>query len=545
MNSKSEFGRFLSFLTRRKWEILLVSGTLLAIAAIVIAQLPRSYRSNATVLIEEPAVAPGASAAAEVGADERLQVISRQVIARGSIQQLIDKFNLDPDGRRPAPEGFIQSIRRNITFETLDAEVTNKRSGSKTTTTIAFTVGYEGRSPEQARQVTSELVSMFIQENTRSQMQQVSDAERVLSDEAGRLDAQMNEISENLARFKERNAGQLPEMAQTNLQLRERTEAELLENARRITSLAQRKVELETQLNMVRPEAVITPTGDRILSAEERLRVARTQLAALSAVYSAEHPDVDRLRREIAALERIAGANAASAEPPELPKLRAELSALRQRYSEVHPDVVKVRERIRALENARANATPAANDARAENPAYIALSGQLSAAQSELASANARQAELRGKLAEYDRRLKDAPKAEREYGDITRERENLSRRYQDVRAKLMEVEAARKLKRERKTESFSILEPPSLPERAIKPNVIALSLLAILLSAAAGLGVAGVREAMDTTIADADQLAGQIGVPVLARIPEMRVAHARRLGRFQPLLGRRLRRQSF
>lgn len=542
MNSKSEFGRFLSFLTRRKWEILLVSGTLLAIAALVIAQLPRGYRSSATVLIEETA---GTSATSEVGADERLQVISRQVIARGSIQQLIDKFNLDPDGRRPSPEGFIQGIRRNITFETLDAEVTNKRSGSKTTTTIAFNVGYEGRSPEQARQVTSELVSMFIQENARSQMQQVSDAGRALSEEAGRLEAQMNEISENLARFKERNAGQLPEMAQTNLQLRERTEAELLENARRITSLAQRKVELETQLNMVKPEPYITPTGDRILSADERLRVARTQLAALSAVYSAEHPDVDRLRREIAALERIATASPANAESPELPKLRAELSALRQRYSEVHPDVTKVRERIRALESLRANATPAANDARAENPAYIALSGQLSAAQSELVSANARQGELRAKLAEYDRRLKDAPKAEREYGDITRERENLSRRYQDVRAKLMEVEAARKLKRESKTESFSILEPPSLPERAVKPNVIALSLLAILLSVAAGLGVAGVREAVDTTIADAEQLAGQIGVPVLARIPEMRIARAQRLGRFQPLLGRRLRRQFF
>jgi capsular polysaccharide biosynthesis protein len=79
----------------------------------------------------------------------------------------------------------------------------------------------------------------------------------------------------------------------------------------------------------------------------------------------------------------------------------------------------------------------------------------------------------------------------------------------------------------------------------VKPNVIALSLLAILLSVAAGLGVAGVREAVDTTIADADQLAGQIGVPVLARIPEMRIARARRLGRFQPLLGRRLRRQFF
>ena len=544
MNSKSEFGRFLSFLTRRKWEIVLVSGTLLTLAAIVIAQLPRSYRSNATVLIEEPAVAPGA-AAAEIGADERLQVISRQVVARGSIQQLIDKFNLDPDGRRPAPEGFIQGIRRNITFEMLDAEVTNKRSGSKTTTTIAFTVGYEGRSPEQARQVTSELVSMFIQENARTQMQQVSDAGRVLSEEAGRLEAQMNEISENLTRFKERNAGQTPEMAQTNLQLRERTEAELMENARRITSLAQRKVELETQLNMVKPEPVITPTGDRILSADERLRVARTQLAALSAVYSAEHPDVDRLRREIAALERIATATSASAESPELPKLRAELSTLRQRYSEVHPDVTKVRERIRALESMRATAGSPTTDGRAENPAYIAISGQLSAAQSELVSANARQGELRAKLAEYDRRLKDAPKAEREYGDITRERENLSRRYQDVRAKLMEVEAARKLKRESKTESFSILEPPSLPERAAKPNVIALSLLAILLSVAAGLGVAGVREAMDTTIADADQLAGQIGVPVLARIPEMRVARTRRLGRFQPLLGRRLRRQSF
>jgi polysaccharide biosynthesis transport protein len=532
-SERKDLRYFLSFLRRRKWEIVFPTAALLGLTALIISMIAPAFRSTATILIEEQEI-PSELVRSTISsyADQRIQVISRQVVTRANLQQIIRKYNLYP--RQPEgalPEAVIQKVRKNINLEMLSAEVTDKRSGSKTTAAIAFVLSYEGETAKQAQEVTGELVSLYLGENLKARQQQAADAARLLGEEARRLEAQITEIEKNLALFKERNAGQLPELAQVNLQLRERSEAEILETERQITGLLQRQADLETQLSLLKPHAPgVSASGERLLEPEERLRLAQAQYASLSGIYSPDHPDVQRLKREIEGLQRqVVSDRTPLDQAREIERVARELAALRQRYAEEHPDVIKLKAQLEALQNSQASSPPSVTASlesrgkRADNPAYITVRTQLASLRTELSGARARQSELRVKLLEYERRLRETPQAERQYQDITRERENATRRYQEVRAKLMEAQVAQTLERDSKAERFSVLEPPNLPERPVRPNRLALAMLGSFLAVGAGLAFAGIREALDNTIHNVDQLAAALRAPVLAAIPRVRI----------------------
>lgn len=527
MSAQPDFLSFLSFLRRRFWQIALPAALLLALSIIIIKALPPTYRSSATILVEDheiPAELVGSTFSSY--ADQRIQVISRQVMTRVNLRGIIEKFDLYRNQRGAStPDRVIERVRNNVNLEILSAEVTDRRSGNKTSATIAFVLSYNGESAEQAQKVTNELVSLYLNENLKSRQQQTADTERFLSQEAARLEAQITDIEQNLARFKERNAGQLPDQAQTNLQLRERAEMELLESERQITALAQRKSDIETQLAQVKPYLpLVSPTGERVMDSSEQLRLAQLRYDSLVGIYSPNHPDVERLRREIEGLQRqLNTSRINSPQQQELQRLRKELAAMRERYSEEHPDVVTLNSRVAevaAMLGTQAHSLEGAIAPQADNPVFVTLRGQLASVQMEINGIRTRQNQLRGKFAEYDRRLRETPQAEREYLDITRERENATRRYQEVKAKLMEAQVARSLEQDSKADQFAVIEPANLPEKPIRPNRMALALLGAALSLGAGVAIGGIREGLDKTIHGASQLAQTLRSPILASIPE-------------------------
>ena len=527
-SQKKDFFQFLSFLQRRKWQIILPTAILMAVSAAVVLILPASYRSTATILIEEQEI-PSELVRSTITsyADQRLQVISQQVMTRANLQQIIKKFDLYR-GRRAQDisEGMTKKLRRDISMDMLSADVIDKRSGNKTAVTIAFVLSYDGETPELAQRVTNELVSLYLNENLKNRQQQTAETAKFLGEEAKRLATQVAQIESNLAMFKEKNAGQLPELAQVNLSTRDRTEAEIADADRMISSLIQRKAVLESQIAQVKPYSpILSGAGERLLEPDERLRLAQTQYASLSSIYSADHPDVQRLRREIDGLERELGvAKNPLDNSREIERLQTELTALRQRYSDEHPDVLKLKDRIATLEKQSRQSLPATavlstRTKRADNPAFLALQAQLDGANEEIRSLRGRQVALRSKLSEYDRRLRGTPQTERAYLDISREYENASRRYQEVKAKLMEAQVSQELERDRKGERFALIEPPDLPEKPFRPNRLALMALGSILAFGSGLGYAGVIEALDRSIRGVDALSAAIGAPVLATIP--------------------------
>lgn len=521
---------------RRKGQMALVAAFILVASLGVAFGLPPVYRSAGTILIEQQEIPPELVRSTITSyADQRIQVIGQRVMTTANLLEIIDKYGLYPKERKSEPtEVVIEMMREDISVDMVSAEVVDPRTGRPTQASIAFTVAYDNESPTLAQRVANELVSLYLNENLKTRAQQASETASFLTDEGNRLAEEIATLERRLADFKEKNAGQLPELTQLNLQLMDRTDRELLEVDRQISSLEERKIMLQAQLAQVNPlEKVVSETGERILGPADRLKVLQSQYASLTAVYGPDHPDVVRTRKEIEGLQAQVGpTDATSNIQRRLDAARAELAAALQKYSDQHPDVKKAQRNVASLEREYARAASQRSrgkpTATPDNPAYIQLQSQIDAAEAELTTQRAMRQELKKKLEEYEGRLTQAPQVEREYRALTRDYENAVAKYQEIKAKQMEAQLAESLETERKGERFTLIEPPLMPEEPVKPNRIAIAFLGVVFSFAGGLGSAAVAESLDTSVRGVKGVSDLLGAPPLATIPVIETAEERR-----------------
>ena len=528
---------YLSTLRRRKKQILTTVGVLLLVSVLVAFLLPPVYRSTATILIEEQEIPPELVRSTITSyADQRLQVISQQVMTRANMMQIIEKYNLYPSKRKhETSEEILDRMRKDIKFNLVSADVIDRRSGMKTVATIAFTLAFDNDTAAGAQKVASELTSLYLNENLKTRQQKSAETSTFLSEEVSKLSEHISETEAKLAAFKAKNVGRLPELTQLNMQLRDRTDSEVMEADRQLSVLEERKFYLEGQLAQMKPNTpMISASGERILDSDERLKALQAQYTSLAGVYSAKHPDVIKMRREIDALTKETGGNSDYHEQAKrLTQMRADLATMREKYSDDYPDVIKLKKAVAALEQANKKAAAAdggepAKFKKPENPAYITLQSQLDSTIEELKSLRVKRSDLKAKMGSYESRIEQTPQVEREYLDLSRDHENSLKRYQELKAKQMEAQVGQELEKDSKGERFSLIDPAQLPEKPNSPNRPAILLLGFVLSLGGGVAYAGVLESMDGSIKSSKGLAGLIKAPLLSVIPYIENAEDRR-----------------
>lgn len=526
---QKDFREYVAFAARRRWPMIFTAIFIIAVSVAVALLLPPAYRSTATILIEEQEI-PSDLVRTTISsfADQRIQVISQQVMTRSTLMQIVEKYDLYPVRRkRETTEEILERMRKDIKLDLVTADVADRRGGARSNAAIAFTLSYDSENPEKAQKVANELVTLYLNENLKNRQQQAKETSSFLAEEAERMSAHISEIEARLAQFKRQNMGRLPELAQLNLQIRDRTEAELSDVVRQLQSVEERRFYLDAQLAQIKPNSpMISLTGERILGPEDRLRTLQAQYASMTGIYAAEHPDMVRVRGEMEALKRETG----KADDPQekfkrLEKLRTELAALRKRYADDHPDVVKLARSVDALEQSIASEPAAGKEAAAEmkpeNPAYISMQAQLDALNSEEKSLRTKRVELQAKRDQYEKRLEQTPQTEREYLDLNRDHENSVVRYREIKAKQMEAEVAQQLEKDAKAERFSLIDPPQFPEKPRSPNRPAILLIGVVAALGGGVGYGGVLEGLDGSVKNPKQLTRALQVPLLSVIPFM------------------------
>ena len=532
---------YLEILKRRAGVMVAAAIVIYIVAAIVAMALPAIYRSTAVILVEEQAIPQEFIKSTITSfADERIQVISQRVLTRTTLLQLVEKYDLYPtERRRETNDEILERMRKDIKFTPVSAE---RGGGSNARVTIAFNIAYVSESPQKAQRVVNELVSLFLNENVRVRQQRTAETSAFLAEEAKRLATQLQEMEAKLAAFRSKNAAALPESSHVTLQVAERNDSELMRVERDLRMLEDRRSFLQTQLSIIPPTLPtgMTLAGDRALPTDppERLRALRVQLITLQSSYAEAHPDVRRVAREIVALEReIKEAGGGTAGVPaadgsavkELASLRAKLSEARERYSDTHPDVQRLQKNIAALEQSAAAAprplgggqatSGTADVSKPNNPAYLQLLAALDATASEARSLASSRNEMRQRQRLYSARMEAAPMVQREYLDLSRDYENSLIKYRDIKGKELEAQVSEELEKDRKGERFSLLEPAQLPEKPFKPDRAAILLIGLVLALGGGIGFGTLREAMDFSIKGPRDLARKISLPILAQVP--------------------------
>jgi uncharacterized protein involved in exopolysaccharide biosynthesis len=511
---------YLAVIKNRKTGILVIAVSVMFISTLVALLLPPKYKSSATILIEQQEIPQDLAMSTVTSyASERIQVIQARVMSRTNLMEIVNKYGLYADVRKyETTEEIIARMQKNVGMDIISADVVDPRTGRPSSATIAFSLSYQGESPSTVQKVTNELTSLYLNENLKSRTQKAEDTSAFFKQEAERLTKLIAELGQKLAVFKQENADMLPELQGLNQQILQRKETDISNIEARMNVLEENRFYLSGQI------AQIDPGNSSVPSAAERLMLLEAQYASAKARYSDDHPDVQRLKREMDSLKsETGGADSSSALAEAIVKLRAQLSDAKQKYSPDHPDVIALEGKLSALndELKQLQSRPETKhfQSQPENPAYITLQAQLAAIENEMKSALQQKNKLNADIEKLEKNMQKAPQVEREYRSLTRDYENAVAQFQDNKAKQSRADVGKQLESESKGERFTLIDPAALPEEPISPNRPAILFLGFVFSLGSGIGFAFVADAISGAIHGAKNIQISLGMVPLAVIP--------------------------
>lgn len=277
---------------RRRWPALTALLAVFVIMASVTLALPEIYRASASVMVD-----PGQIQDSMVGtelADEletRFFAIGQEVMSRTRLQALIEEFDLYPDIRR---EGSlldaVDRMRRDIHIRPQQVERDWGRRN-----TAAFDISYQSFDPTVVAMVTNRIAALYIEENDRLRERRLTGTAAFLRGQLDEVRSRLEEHEERIRAYRETWLGELPEQQESNLAALTRLNAQLQLNSENQFRLLERRAALLERLE----DSGVADAGD----GEARLGRLQRQLIEARTRLTDRHPDVVRLRAEIAALE--------------------------------------------------------------------------------------------------------------------------------------------------------------------------------------------------------------------------------------------------
>src|SRR2546422_548917 len=200
--------------------------------------------------------------------------------------------------------------------------------------------------------------------------------------------------------------------------------------------------------------------------------------------------------------------------------LQAQLADLRTRFTEEHPDVVRVKSQIAALERQLADAkVHQSSPVGSTDPVARQLQGELTRVETELRTLRDEEQALRRSIADYERRVENAPRRGQELQQISADYEALKERVQSVRRRYEDAQLAERAEQGQGGEQFRILDPAVPPTLPVAPNRFRLRLAGLLLSIALASGLVALVDSRDTSFHTVDDLRAANSAPVIVTIP--------------------------
>ncbi len=445
-----------------------------------------TYRSGTLILVEQPTM-PKDYVTPNVSDDlqERLQSITQQILSRTRLLQIIGQLNLYKDSRNQvAPDEKVERMRKDIEIEL----VRDSRNNQIT----AFNVYYSARDPHIAQQVTAELTNLFINENVEVRQQQSEDTTQFLESQ---LETARNSLAEQEARvreFKGQHVGEMPAQQASNLQILSGLQSQLQNEEDALNTAKQQRVYLQTLIDQYRSlqgtsgSAGGAPTG--LPAIDQELARLNSQLADLSSRYTDRHPDIRKLKEQIAETE-------------------------------------KTRDQIIAdLKNksAATGSSAAVTDADlAPGSPMVQLQGQLQANQSEIANRERAISGLKANVSQYQARLNQEPVREQQLADLTRGYDQSKSNYDELLKKKNESQMATSMEKLQQGERFRIVDPPSLPLKPDFPNRLKFCGIGLGVGLLLGMLLVGGLEFMDDRLHSEKEIKDLLPVAIISEIPEI------------------------
>lgn len=497
-----ELKKYVDIAVRRRWWLLAPLFVCGLIAFGVALLWPPIYQSAALILVEQQKV-PTKYVTPNVvsDVDSRLQSMTQQILSRTRLESLIKQFNLYARQRpRLTMDELVDRMRGDITIQQAQAVGRDDQ-------TTAFRIYFSAEDPHLAQQVNNELTSLFIEKSLETRAQQSISTTNFLQSQLEQARKDLTTQEEQLRQYKMRYLGELPQQEQANLQMLNSHESQLQSITDSIARAEQQRIYLQSLRSEYQTMAQAAANGtsnvpERGASvADTALHELRKELADLEAKYTPHHPDVLRLKGQIAQWEKV-----------------------------------KKRNDDAAAAAQSGNGDGAASGDAATQPALAEVESRLKAIEAEIANSKQQAEKLRKQSADVQSRLSLTPVREQQLAEVTRNYQNSRENYQSLLQKELESELATNLEKRQEGEQFRIIDPPNFPDKPSKPNRPLILLGGWAFGLCVGLGAMAAREFADSSLRSESELQEQTQIPILGHIPQLYTVQERRTRKLRGLM---------
>lgn len=500
-NAKS-LADYLDIARRRKYYII-IPFILISIASVVVAYyLPKTYRSAVTLLMETPIPKNVVESSSAEFAEEQIRSITQKVLTMDSVLKIIDSNGLYADYRDAlSSNDLVELFKSNTEIKLAESKFGPRGNG--VSTSMAFIISFNYHEPVKDKDIVDQLAALFIEQNDRGRTQSAKRATEFLMTESGKLENEIRDLDNQIADYKKQYKDSLPEQQQGNLATLDRKETELRDTEQQIRLTQERITFLTAELARPQFEIPVHADDKAPLSRDEELRRLQRQYLNLSSKYSSSHPDVVRIKRQIAALDPHFQEQPSEDDiRSQLAEAKRTLRSLETKYDSSHPDIARLKGKIGKLQSRQYSSERTVHGVqesgrRMTNPAYLNVELQLKASQGELMALIQKKEYLRATLEKLQNRITLAPEVEKHYLELIRERDRTLSRLNELKEKLLDAKLVETMEKEQHGQTLTIIEQPIVPirpEKAIRRKV---ALGGIFLGLAVGLGSALLVEFLD------------------------------------------------
>lgn len=491
---------YIDMIKRRFYWIIMPFFLVMLIGLIYVLVTEPIFEARTLILVQ-PQEVPANVVAPIIQKDisERLRTITQQVTSRTNLEAIISDFELYNDPKMLMEEK-VKECREDIMVNV----------GGKGST---FEIAFRHKDPEKAKDVANSLASNFISENLKIRESQALGTSTFLTDELESINRKLEKKDEILAKYSEKYMGSMPENLATNLSMLRSAQAQLEQLNSSLQNAQNRKLMIQEQIanqkRMAEQMSAFNPSESFVefedsggeFESQEIIALKQT-LAALQRRYTENHPDVRRIKAEIAELEA------------------AEAAAAEQSAKAAEASTEEGQDLSEPAQEPEGEAGEALPGMGSFMPSPIDMFGpQLNQINFEIRNIQADIAKVKSRIAVYESRVEETPKREQELKSIQRDYDNLKNLYDSLLDRKLEAEISVSMEKKQKGEQFRILDPAKRPELPVEPNLKKIFLLTVALGLGLGGGLAYLIELMDHSYKFPKDAEADLGMPVLVSLP--------------------------
>lgn len=466
---------YMSVVRRRMWWFIAPLALCIIVGLALCLLLPREYLSQATIGVAAPTLAPELlKGVSSLDKEERQRAISQQLLSPTVLQRVVREEKINPE--KPVDQ-VAQWLRANVE-QNISVPNPITKSSDSPRGIDSFNLGYTDSDPLRAQRIANRIAYVFVEENSKSQIERTENTSEVLSQQVQASLARLGSIENELRVKKQANMGRLPDQVNANVALVNGLRSQFESLSNQLRGEQDRLSQIEAQLDSMRQGGSGTTAASTaaIQAAQGRVNDLQKQLALARTLYTDKHPEISRLNEE------LAGA-------------RKDLAAAQQQSGN--------------------------DSALAADPLYKGKLQEREGAKLRIRDLQRASAAAQSQIQLYQARVDAAPMVEQELASLTREYDLEKQHYADLSAKHQQAQMTESLARKQGGERFSVLYPANVPSQPTKPDMLRIMLMAIagglVLGAAAAIG----REFLDRSVHDVRALQDEFEVPVLGEIPRI------------------------